>query len=95
MNYNTYRDVDHPFWSSTEVNNISPIFPNFWRSDPTSTDSLIDPRRSGYRPYRVYEVVSRNNKWIDSSCPVFQDSCDIIKPVNKCYLRNHEIITQP
>lgn len=75
--------------------NMTPLYPDFWRNDPLSEYTLIDPRRAGFKPYPTYTVVATHEKWIDSDCAVFQHSCDIILPVNKCYVKNREIISPP
>lgn len=83
-NYLREPDVDEPFWSSKIISNDAPIFPDFWRGQPLDNQPLIDPRRSGFRPYVQYPVVSLNNPF-QPHCAVNQRSCDIILPVNKCY----------
>lgn len=92
--YNTYRDIDYPYLTSSILNN-DPVYPNFWRNNPLSSASTIDPRRSGFRPYAQYGVVTKQRPWIDSPCPVWQNSCDLITPSNKCYIRDHQIVPQP
>lgn len=81
--YSQEKDVNTPFLSSTIFNNY-PLFDNFWRNDPLNSDSLIDPRRAGFRPYVQYPVISNNEPFMPS-CAVYQTECSVIKPVNKCY----------
>jgi hypothetical protein len=84
--YSQERDVDNSFLSS-EVFNNNPLFDNFWRNNPLDSDSLIDPRRAGFRPYVQYSVVSNNEAFMPS-CAVYQTECSVIKPVNRCYTEN-------
>jgi len=86
--YNTYSDTDHSFLESQNRSAMTPLYPDFWRNDPLNPDTLIDPKRAGYRPIFQYVAVTKQNPFIDSSCPVFQNECDLILPVNKCYIRN-------
>ena len=69
-------------------------FHNFFRNDPLSTTTWIDPRRGGFRPYGQGIRVSEEEN-INNECSVFQTSCDIILPVNKCYREHPTIVTQP
>jgi hypothetical protein len=83
-NYITEKDVDHPYWSSTVLSNVAPIYPDMWRAQPLDNQPLIDPRRSGFRPYVQYQVASWNPDYMPY-CAVFQQPCDEILPVNRCY----------
>ena len=94
MSYNTYRDTNHSYYDIKYMNN-NPIYPKFWRNDPLRAESLIDPRRDGYRPYFQYKIATKQDYWVDSDCMVVQFPCDMIEPVNRCYVKNHQIVEQP
>ena len=91
--YDRMVDINHTYLQSTRKN-LDPLFPDQWRADPLSSDSLIDPRRAGFRPYPMYRVVTRIEPFAPSG-EVYQGACDCILPVNKYYLRNHQIVPQP
>lgn len=84
--YSMPHDVNHSFYAGQIMNN-NPRFPNFWRNDPLNSDTLVDPRRAGFRPYLQYGVVS---KWppFDPTIAVYQLECDLILPINKVYSNN-------
>lgn len=83
VEYLREQDVDHSYYTGEVLNNY-PLFDNMWRNEPLNSDTLIDPRRAGFRPYVQYPIISGNKPFLPS-CAVYQTSCDIIKPVNKCY----------
>jgi hypothetical protein len=92
MSWSTYADITKPYLSSQ----ISSDFPyhNWWVNDPLSSKTWIDPHKAGYRPYKKALNI-RVQPDFQPSCAVYQYSCDVILPANKCYAANHEIVHQP
>lgn len=90
--YSTYRDITQPYLQSTMVSGFP--FHDKWRNRPLSGETFIDPNRAGYKPYtntmRVSAVTPFGNP-----CMVYQTSCDITLPFNKCYSKNPVIVPQP
>lgn len=88
-----YSDINAPYLNAKYV---SPnILYNFWQNNPLMPETLINARTAGYKPYQQIRTVNKINNFIDSDCPYFQGPCDEIKPVNKCYLKDRQIINQP
>lgn len=67
---------------------------NFFQNNPLNKETTIDARRAGYNPYGVGVRVSEIEN-IHNDGSVYTVACDIIFPVNKNYVKNRTIVTQP
>lgn len=92
MSYGAYRDINHPFLQSNLVAGFP--FHDKWRNKPLSQQTLINPNRAGYRPYSHVMHVSTVTPF-GNPCSVYQTSCDLTLPANKCYAKNPVIVPQP
>ena len=88
-----YPSVDKPYNISNHYTK-TPLY-SFWKNNPLSSETYIDPRRSGYNPYPVYKSVNKINQFIEDDGLVFQMPCSVILPCNKQYTANQQIVTQP
>jgi hypothetical protein len=88
----SYKDISNSFLTSRYL----PEFPyhNHWQNNPLDPLSFIDSRYSGYKPYRRF-LVLENKIPFGNSCSVYQNSCDIVLPINSCYAKNRQIVSQP
>ena len=94
MSYlNNYQQVNNPFFVSGKQSGYP--FKDYFRAQPQHENSLlVDPREAGYRPYKQYNVLRQIEPFIND-CAVYQYSCDLILPSNKCYKKNGNIVLQP
>jgi len=87
MSWTNYDLGSKPYLES-EVRSQYP-FTNMWRNEPLSTQSWIDPRKAGFRPYLQYEAITAVQPFNNNNA-FYQGCCDAIYPVNKDYLENKD-----
>jgi hypothetical protein len=85
MTYYSYKDIPNGYVYSKLVADFP--FHNYWRNNPLSSTSWIDPREAGYRPIRKTVLVDKQPSWEDPNA-VYQTSCDLILPKNMFYSEN-------
>lgn len=87
-----YKGPDQEFLSWNQTAKFP--FHDYFRNNPLSQTTTIDPRMAGFRPYKSGINVSPYEN-VHNDCAVYQYSSDLILPANKCYLKNPVIVTQP
>lgn len=80
-----YKDINHPYVDATWLDQY-PRY-KYWVNEPLSQDSIIHPRRAGFQPYKQNYVQSTREPFVYSDCPFYQYGCDLIVPVNQCYIK--------
>lgn len=88
----SYKDINNSFYTISPVADFPPH--NYWKGNPLSRNVFIDSRVAGYKPYRQMMVI-REEEPFGNKCSVYQRSCDLITPVNSCYLATRQIVGQP
>ena len=78
------------------VSNIVNPYPfyNFWSNNPLSANSIIDPRRAGYHPYRKFVNVTEP-EFAELKGQVYENACSTILPVYSEYVLTKQIVQQP
>lgn len=74
-------------YKTIKIQEPRPSMYPFWNNEPLSSETYIDPRLAGYKPYD--QKISIKTVYPDTyDCAVYQPPCSTVYPVNKCYIKN-------